>query len=130
MQIDMFDEDRVCEYEVCFMMLEYLVDYDDDLMEVFLEDIVLDCEMVFVDFVCEMQDGLICLVFFGLVEYGNGVGRLFKVLCYEVFGVGCLCVCLLQDQVGQVVQVFKILYIQYGGKVFVVWVLDGCLIDG
>lgn len=129
-QIDISDEDRAREHEARFTMLEHLADHDDDLMEALLEDIAPDRETVFGDLVREMQDGLICPVFFGSAEHGNGVGRLLKALRHEVPGVDRLRTRLLQDQAGQALQVIKTLHTQHGGKVSVARVLDGEVTDG
>jgi elongation factor G len=129
-RIDMSDDDRLREHEARFTMLEHLADHDDDLMEALLEDIAPDRDMVFADLVSEMQDGLICPVFFGSAEHGNGVSRLLKALRHEVPGVDVLSRRILDRQKRSALQVVKTLHTQHGGKLSVARVLDGVVSDG
>ncbi|QDG76535.1 elongation factor G [Labrenzia sp. PHM005] len=128
--IDMSDEDRAREHEARFTMLEHLADHDDSLMEALLEDIAPDRDRVFADLVNEMQDGLICPVFFGSGEHGNGVTRLLKALRHEVPGVDRLKNRILDDQSGSALQVIKTLHTQHGGKLSVARILEGQAADG
>ncbi len=128
-EIDMSDEDRAREHEARFTMLEHLADHDDDLMEALLEDIAPDRETVFADLVEEMQDGLICPVFFGSGEHGNGVSRLLKALRHEVPSVNRLKARLLDAAPESAIQVIKTLHTQHGGKVSVARVLSGALAE-
>lgn len=128
--IDMSDEDRAREHEARFTMLEHLADHDDSLMEALLEDIAPDRDRVFADLVNEMQDGLICPVFFGSGEHGNGVTRLLKALRHEVPGVDRLKNRILDNQSGSALQVIKTLHTQHGGKLSVARVLEGQAADG
>ncbi len=129
-QIDMSDEDLAREHEARFSMLEHLADHDDDLMEALLEDIAPDRDKVFADLVNEMQDGLICPVFFGSAEHGNGVSRLLKALRHEVPGVERLRGRLLDNPNRAALQVIKTLHTQHGGKLSIARVLDGQVSDG
>ncbi|MEM9630712.1 MAG: elongation factor G [Pseudomonadota bacterium] len=129
-QIDMSDEDRTREHEARFTMLEHLADHDDDLMEALLEDIAPDRDQVFADLVNEMQDGLICPVFFGSAEHGNGVSRLLKALRHETPGVDLLAKRVLDTEQRAVLQVLKTLHTQHGGKLSVARILDGQVSDG
>src|SRR5262249_20342873 len=81
--VDLADENRAEKSEARFAMLEKLADYDDGLMEQFLEDIEPEREKVFADLVTEMRGGLICPVLIGAAEHGNGVGRLLKAIRHE-----------------------------------------------
>ncbi|MES0880622.1 elongation factor G [Roseibium sp. SCP14] len=129
-QIDMSDEDRTREHEARFTMLEHLADHDDDLMEALLEDIAPDRDQVFADLVNEMQDGLICPVFFGSAEHGNGVSRLLKALRHETPGVDLLSRRVMDTEQRAVLQVLKTLHTQHGGKLSVARILDGQVSDG
>lgn len=129
-QIDMSDEDRAREHEARFTMLEHLADHDDDLMEALLEDIVPDRDLVFADLVKEVQDGLICPVFFGSAEHGNGVSRLLKALRHEVPTVDLLGTRVLGDQSKASLQVIKTMHTQHGGKLSIARILDGQVSDG
>jgi elongation factor G len=66
-----------------FSMLEKLADYDDDLMEQLLSDVVPSRDKVFADLIVEFKRGQICPIFFGSAERGNGIGRLLKALRHE-----------------------------------------------
>ena len=129
-RIDMSDEDRAREHEARFSMLEHLADHDDDLMEALLEDIAPDRDKVFADLVNEMQDGLICPVFFGSAEHGNGVSRLLKALRHEVPGVDLLSKRVLGNGIRSALQVVKTLHTQHGGKLSIARVLEGVVSDG
>jgi elongation factor G len=129
-EIDMSDEDRAREHEARFTMLELLADHDDNLMEALLEDIAPDRDRVFADLVNEMQDGLICPVFFGSGEHGNGVTRLLKALRHEVPSVDRLKNRLLNNQSGSALQVIKTLHTQHGGKLSIARILEGQAADG
>ncbi|WP_298963747.1 elongation factor G [uncultured Roseibium sp.] len=129
-QIDMSDEDLAREHEARFTMLEHLADHDDDLMEALLEDIAPDRDQIFADLVNEMQDGLICPVFFGSAEHGNGVSKLLKALRHEVPGVDRLRERLLDGDKRAALQVIKTLHTQHGGKLSIARLLDGQLSDG
>ncbi|MEO9529184.1 elongation factor G [Roseibium sp.] len=129
-RIDMSDEDRLREHEARFTMLEHLADHDDDLMEALLEDIAPDRDQVFADLVNEMRDGLICPVFFGSAEHGNGVGRLLKALRHEGPGIDLLARRILGTRKRKALQVVKTLHTQHGGKLSIARVLDGEVCDG
>ncbi|WP_299815032.1 elongation factor G [uncultured Roseibium sp.] len=129
-QIDMCDADRTREHEARFTMLEHLADHDDDLMEALLEDIAPDRDQVFADLVNEMRDGLICPVFFGSAEHGNGVSRLLKALRHEVPGVDLLATRVLGKSNRDALQVIKTLHTQHGGKLSIARVLGGQVSDG
>lgn len=129
-QIDMSDADLSREHEARFTMLEHLADHDDDLMEALLEDIAPNRDQVFADLVNEMQDGLICPVFFGSAEHGNGVSRLLKALRHEVPGVDLLSRRVLGTTSRAMLQVVKTLHTQHGGKQSIARVLEGVVSDG
>lgn len=129
-QIDMSDQDRVRELEARYTMLETLADHDDELMEALLEDIAPDPAQVFGDLVREMQDGLICPVFFGSAEHGNGVGRLLKALRHEAPDVVNTRKrrSIAGDRLA--LEVVKTLHTSHGGKLSVARVLSGSVSDG
>ncbi|WP_422037448.1 elongation factor G [Roseibium sp.] len=129
-QVDMSDEDRARELEARFTMLELLADHDDDLMEALLEDIAPDRDLVFSDLVKEMRDGLICPVFFGSADHGNGVSRLLKALRHEAPGVDVLKYRTTDRETGSLLQVIKTMHTQHGGKLSIARVLEGEVSDG
>jgi elongation factor G len=114
------------EHEARFAMLEKLADFDDTLMEQLLEDIEPEKSLVFADLVREMREGVICPVFIGSAEHGNGVLRLLKALRHEASSIvetnrriG------LKQGTGFALQVMRTVHTSHGGKLSIVRVLAG-----
>jgi elongation factor G len=114
-----------------FSMLERLADYDDELMEQLLNDVVPSRDKIFDDLVQEFKRGLICPVFFGSAEQGNGIGRLLKALRHESpfveetarrLGLG--------NSASATAQVLKTYHTSHAGKLSLVRVLAGRFADG
>ena len=82
-QVDIPGDLRDAEADARFHMLEQISDFDDDLLEQLLSDVVPGRDAVFADLVREMNDGLIVPVFFGSAQNGFGVRRLLKALRHE-----------------------------------------------
>ena len=119
------------EHEARFAMLEKLADFDDTLMEQLLEDIEPEKSLVFADLVREMRDGLICPVFIGAAEHGNGVLRLLKAIRHEAPSIvetnrrlG------LTQGAPFAVQVMRTVHTSHGGKLSIARVLAGEVKDG
>jgi elongation factor G len=74
---------RDLETEARFHMLEQIADFDDELLEQLLSDVMPSRDAVFADLVREMNEGLIVPVFFGSAQSGFGVTRLLKALRHE-----------------------------------------------
>ncbi len=81
--VELSDEIAPNQADARFHMLEQLADFDDDLMEQLLSDVVPSRDLVFADLVRDMNDGLIAPVFFGSAQGGYGVRRLLKALRHE-----------------------------------------------
>tara|TARA_B100000315_G_scaffold214901_1_gene213741 strand:+ start:4858 stop:6477 length:1620 start_codon:yes stop_codon:yes gene_type:complete len=64
-------------------MLESLADFNDDLLEQLLEDIIPETDDVYKNLTNDLQDGAIVPVFFGSAEHENGIVRLLKALRHE-----------------------------------------------
>lgn len=116
------------EKDARFQMLELLADYDDELMEQLLADMEPPQDKVFEDLASEMRAGLICPVFLGSAENGNGIVRLLKALRHEAPGL---------EQVraesgdeGASAKVFKSFHTSHAGKVSLARVLSGEFRDG
>ncbi|MEJ8472624.1 elongation factor G [Roseibium algae] len=131
-RIDMSDVDRTRELEARFTMLETLADHDDTLMEKLLEDIAPDPELIFSDLVQEMHDGLICPVFFGSAEHGNGIGRLLKALRHEAPSISTTCkrMDIVSDREATALCVLKTVHTLHGGKLSIARLLSGKVGDG
>ncbi|MFN3582340.1 elongation factor G [Phenylobacterium sp.] len=82
-QVDIPGDLRDAEAEARFHMLEQIADFDDELLEQLLSDVVPSRDAVFADLVREMNEGLIVPVFFGSAQNGFGVRRLLKALRHE-----------------------------------------------
>ncbi|MEO8115359.1 MAG: elongation factor G, partial [Phenylobacterium sp.] len=82
-QVEIPGDLRGAEEDARFHMLEQIADFDDELLEQLLSDVVPSRDAVFADLVREMNDGLIVPVFFGSAANGFGVRRLLKALRHE-----------------------------------------------
>ncbi len=129
--IDIADDEKAREMDARFSMLEQVADYDDELMEQLLEDIVPERDKIFEDLAQEMRDGQICPVFIGSAEHGNGMMRLMKALRHEAPAIDSTVDRLgLSDAGGTVLQVMKTIHTPHGGKMSVARVLAGKISDG
>lgn len=115
-------------------LLETLADYDDDLMEKLLEDVVPPREAVYADLAKDLEDDTIVPVFFGSADKNEGVRRLLKALRHEVpdHGHAALRLGLDLDAAGDapLATVFKTQYAQHAGKLSYVRVWNGAVKDG
>lgn len=118
------------EEEARFEMLEKLADYDDELMEQLLSDLMPPQDKVFEDLTNELREGLICPVLIGSAERGNGVGRLLKALRHEVPGAETTAARLGLDGAGPMSVVFRTVHSPHGGKLSMSRVFGGDLEDG
>ncbi|WP_439529368.1 elongation factor G [Pannonibacter sp.] len=123
--IEMPTDEHQREVEARFSMLERLADHDDVLMEALLEDIAPGRERIFTDLGEEMRQGLICPVFIGSAEHGNGIQRLMKALRHEAPGIRFTQRRLDLPKDCEAVQVLKTLHTSHGGKLSLVRVLAG-----
>lgn len=125
------DAEKAAEVEARYAMLERIADYDDHLMEELLTDVPPATDEVFEDLTKELKSGLICPVFIGSAERGNGVGRLLKALRHEAPGLDET-----RDRLGldattdAVVQVLKTVHTPHGGKLSISRILSGKIADG
>lgn len=126
------DEERAREVEARYQMLEKIADYDDHLMEELLSDIEPPRDEIFEDLRKEMAQGLICPVFIGSAERGNGVGRLLKAIRHDAPTIADTRerLSLTAANGDAVVQVMKTLHTQHGGKMSIARVLAGRIADG
>ena len=117
--------------EARYSMLEKLADYDDELMEQLLEDIEPPRDKVFEDLGRELSNGAIVPVLLGSAENGNGILRLLKALRHEAPGVAATARRLGAAQAaGASAQVLKTFHTPHGGKLSLVRVLAGEIVDG
>jgi elongation factor G len=127
--VEMPGDLRERETEARFHMLEQLADYDDALMEQLLSDMPPPRDKVFEDLAKELQDGLICPVFLGSAENGNGIARLLKALRHEAPFVDRLARRLKLENTKSALQVMKTVHTTHAGKMSIVRVVRGDLAD-
>jgi elongation factor G len=118
------------EKEARFHMLEQIADYDDELMEQLLSDIDPPRDRVFDDLAKELRQGLICPVFLGSAEHGNGIVRLLKALRHEAPFVEETAKRLKLENAKSAAYVFKTVYTAHGGKLSLARVITGEIPDG
>ena len=116
--------------EARFHMLEQLADYDDELMEQLLSDMQPPRDKVFDDLAKELREGLICPVFLGSAERGNGIFRLLKALRHEAPFVEATAARLGVGDAPSAAYVFKSVHTAHGGKLSLTRVLTGEIRDG
>ena len=118
------------EKQARFSMLEKLADYDDELMEQLLEDVLPPRDKVFDDLSKDFREGLICLVFMGSAENGNGIFRLLKALRHEAPFVETTAKRLGVENEPACAFVAKTFHTAHGGKLSLARVLTGSFADG
>jgi len=116
------------EAEARFHMLEQLADFDDELMEQLLSDVIPDQDAIFKDLVKETREGLITPVFFGSALNGFGVRRLLKALRHDTPGPEAAAQRVGAD--GDCAYVFKTTHAGQAGKLAYARVLAGKIADG
>jgi elongation factor G len=116
------------ESEARFHMLEQMADFDDELMEQLLSDVIPGQDVIFADLVRETREGLIAPVFFGSALNGWGVRRLLKALRHDTPEPEAAAARLGAD--GQSAYVFKTAHAGQAGKLAYARVLAGRLADG
>ncbi len=85
-QIEIPDAIKAREGEARQQMLEFLADYDDELLEQLLEDQVPEPAEIYAQLAKDLQAELIVPVLLGSAENGYGIRRLWKALRHEVSG--------------------------------------------
>ena len=116
------------EAEARFHMLEQLADFDDDLMEKLLSDVIPERDIVFNDLVRETREGLIAPVFFGSAMNGFGVRRLLKALRHDTPDSEAAAARIGAE--GDCAYVFKTAHAGQAGKLAYARVLSGKITDG
>jgi elongation factor G len=116
------------EAEARFHMLEQLADFDDDLMEKLLSDVIPERDIVFNDLVRETREGLIAPVFFGSAMNGFGVRRLLKALRHDTPDSEAAAARIGAE--GDCAYVFKTAHAGQAGKLAYARVLSGKIADG
>ena len=118
------------ESEQRFSMLEKLADYDDELMEQLLSDVVPSRDKIFTDLNLEFKAAQICPIFFGSAEHGNGIGRLLKALRHEAPFAGETARRLGLGSAKSAAYLMKTYHTSHAGKLSLARVLAGQFADG
>ena len=112
-------------------MLETLADFDDDLMELLLEDQAPPTDLILRDLRKSLGADQVVPVFMGVAEQDMGVRRLLEALAQEVPEPGVRPAQLgLAEEGGTVAQVLKNYYLPHAGKLSLVRVWRGAVKDG
>lgn len=113
------------------VLLESLADFNDELMEQLLEDVIPGTEDVYQNLARDLQEGSIVPVFFGSAENDNGIKRLMKALRHETPEVAQTAERLGVDASGEAMaQVFKVYNGAQSGKLSMARVWRGEIPDG
>ncbi|MCY4261145.1 MAG: elongation factor G, partial [Rhodobacteraceae bacterium] len=110
--------------------LESLADFDDDMMEKLLEDIVPPHEDVYRTLAKEFHESQIMPVLFGSAEQSWGIKRLLKALRHEVVAVDKTIERKSLEQNSMTAQVFKTKHLAHTGKLSIARIWQGTLNDG
>jgi elongation factor G len=111
-------------------LLESLADFDDDLLENLLEDVVPTTDEIYANLTKDLREDLIVPVFFGSAEQDSGITRLMKALRHEAPEVDGVTERLGIEVSGTVAQVFKTVHMEHVGKLSYARVLSGEVKDG
>lgn len=112
-------------------MLESLADFDDDLLENLLEDIIPSSEEIYENLSKDLAGSLIVPVFFGSAENDNGVRRLLKSIRHETPDVSATATRLgLASSADATALVFKTLHAGHVGKLSIARIIAGDVKDG
>ena len=111
-------------------MLKSIADFDDELMEMLLEDVVPDHDEIYAGLSRDLHTRLVVPVFFGSAESMNGVRRLLKALRHEVPDPWQTCERLSLFSEEPCAQVFKTLHASHTGKLSLVRVWHGEISEG
>jgi elongation factor G len=112
-------------------MLEFLANFNDELLEKLLEEDIPDASDIYADLAKDLQGNLIVPVVLGAAIHENGVKRLLKLLRHEVPNVAVT-----RERKGlaadgeTVAQVFKTAHVPHAGKVSVARIWRGTVKDG
>ena len=112
------------------ILLESLADFDDELLEQLLEDIIPGTDEVYQNLAKDMQDGSIVSVFFGSAENDNGIKRLMKALRHETPEIAQTTERLGISEGEAMAQVFKVYHGAQSGKLCMARILRGEFSDG
>ncbi len=111
-------------------MLEHLADFDDDLMERLLEDVIPPAEEIYQQLARDLAQDLIVPVMFGAAERDGGVRRLLKLMRHEVPVPADTAARLEVADGTPALQVFRTIHAPHTGKMSLARVWRGKVSDG
>ena len=112
-------------------LFESLADFDDDLLEKLLEDVVPSSEEIYAHLATDLTNNFVVPVFFGSASRGNGIRRLMKALRHEAPDVTTTAKRLgLMGNGDTQVRIFKTIHAGHAGKLSVARVMRGTLGGG
>jgi len=130
-QVEIPDAIKAREGEARQQMLEFLADYDDELLEQLLEDQVPEPAEIYAQLAKDLQAELIVPVLLGSAENGYGIRRLWKALRHEVSGPSVAAERQrIPEGEGFTAAVIKTLHAAHTGKLTVARVWRGSLKEG
>ncbi|HED14609.1 MAG TPA: elongation factor G [Gammaproteobacteria bacterium] len=119
------------EEEARTTLFESLADFDDDLLEKLLEDVIPSNDDIYSNLSKNLSSNLVVPVLFGSATHGNGIRRLMKALRHEAPDITTTNLRLAVGSTdGPVVRVFKTVNAGHAGKISIGRVLTGTLKDG
>ncbi len=119
------------ESEARTVMVESLADFDDDLLEKLLDDVVPTTDEIYENMTTDLSTNLVVPVFFGSALHGNGVRRLMKALRHESPDMVATAERLgLDEKAGTQVRLFKTTHAGHAGKLSLGRVMTGSLKSG
>jgi len=117
--------------EARYQMLESLADFNDDLLEMLLEEDIPETNDVYANLTRDLQGNLIVPVVMGATANENGIKRLLKLLRHEVPNVAATIARKGLAADGEAVaQVFKTAHVPHAGKLSMVRIWRGSIKDG
>ncbi|GBD44276.1 Elongation factor G [bacterium HR40] len=130
-QIALPEEYREREQQARAEMLETLADFDDDLMELLLEDRQPDPDQIIADLRKTLSADQVVPVFMGVAEQDKGVRRLLEAIAREAPDPRERAAALgVPEDAGTIATVLKNWYLPHAGKLSLVRVWSGRITDG
>lgn len=119
------------EQEARREMLEAIADFDDDLLEKLLEDVVPSTDEIYAGLGRDLAQDLIVPVFFGCAESMHGITRLLKALRHEAPGPGTTAARLdIPEADEPCARIFKSVHAAHTGKLSYARIWRGEIADG
>ena len=119
------------EAEARTELFENLADFDDELLEKLLEDVVPTSQEIYANLATDLANNLVVPVFFGSATHGNGIRRLMKALRHEAPHIAATAARLgMSDGDATQVRIFKTIHAGHAGKLSIGRVMCGTLASG